>query len=62
MKKQSPKTERQLLGELYADKAYLEKLLKDEGFSPSQQILFFFHPFKKYSLFLFFFYIPVILP
>ncbi|NXH92580.1 TTC25 protein, partial [Edolisoma coerulescens] len=44
-KKQSPKTERQLLGELYADKAYLEKLLKDEGISPSQQILFFFHPF-----------------
>ncbi|XP_048782754.1 outer dynein arm-docking complex subunit 4 [Lagopus muta] len=33
-KKQEParnqKTERQLLGELYADKAYLEKLLKDE--------------------------------
>lgn len=27
------KTERQLLGELYVDKAYLEKLLKDEGLS-----------------------------
>ncbi|KFP71786.1 Tetratricopeptide repeat protein 25, partial [Acanthisitta chloris] len=26
----NPRTERQLLGELYADKAYLEKLLKDE--------------------------------
>lgn len=26
------KTERQLLGELYVDKAFLEKLLKDEGF------------------------------
>ncbi|XP_042643184.1 outer dynein arm-docking complex subunit 4 isoform X4 [Tyto alba] len=26
----NPKTQRQLLGELYADKAYLEKLLKDE--------------------------------
>ncbi|NXF24246.1 TTC25 protein, partial [Rhodinocichla rosea] len=38
-KKQSPKTEQQLLGRLYADKAYLEKLLKDEGVSPSQQIL-----------------------
>ncbi|NWV60006.1 TTC25 protein, partial [Malurus elegans] len=29
-KKKSVKTEHQLLGELYADKAYLEKLLKDE--------------------------------
>ncbi|NXH28939.1 TTC25 protein, partial [Myiagra hebetior] len=34
-KKQSPKTERQLLGELYADKAYLEKLLKDEDLMQS---------------------------
>lgn len=25
--------ERQLLGELYVDKAFLEKLLKDEGFN-----------------------------
>lgn len=45
MKKKSPKTEQQLLGALYADKAFLEKLLKDEGVSPSQQILFFFHSF-----------------
>ena len=28
----SEKTVRQLLGELYVDKAYLEKLLLDEGF------------------------------
>ncbi|NWV87598.1 TTC25 protein, partial [Machaerirhynchus nigripectus] len=35
MKKQSPKTEQQLLGELYADKAYLEKLLKDEDLMQS---------------------------
>ncbi|NXI20564.1 TTC25 protein, partial [Irena cyanogastra] len=34
-KKQSPKTEQQLLGELYADKAYLEKLLKDEDLMQS---------------------------
>ncbi|XP_021233490.1 tetratricopeptide repeat protein 25 isoform X2 [Numida meleagris] len=38
-KKQEPtrsqKTERQLLGELYADKAYLEKLLKDEDLMKS---------------------------
>ncbi|NXB86301.1 TTC25 protein, partial [Vidua chalybeata] len=34
-KKQSPKTERQLLGQLYADKAYLEKLLKDEDLMQS---------------------------
>ncbi|NXS26127.1 TTC25 protein, partial [Pomatostomus ruficeps] len=34
-KKKSPKTERQLLGELYADKAYLEKLLKDEDLMQS---------------------------
>ncbi|NWT82073.1 TTC25 protein, partial [Lanius ludovicianus] len=34
-KKQSLKTERQLLGELYADKVYLEKLLKDEGLMQS---------------------------
>ncbi|NXE95691.1 TTC25 protein, partial [Menura novaehollandiae] len=34
-KKQNPKTERQLLGELYADKAYLEKLLKDEDLMQS---------------------------
>lgn len=38
LNKQEPirntKAERQLLGELYADKAYLEKLLKDEGLSP----------------------------
>ncbi|NWV06291.1 TTC25 protein, partial [Ptilonorhynchus violaceus] len=34
-KKQTPKTERQLLGELYADKAYLEKLLKDEDLMQS---------------------------
>ncbi|POI34065.1 hypothetical protein CIB84_002182 [Bambusicola thoracicus] len=31
----SQKTERQLLGELYADKAYLEKLLKDEDLMKS---------------------------
>nr|XP_009934133.1 PREDICTED: tetratricopeptide repeat protein 25 [Opisthocomus hoazin] len=31
----NPKTERQLLGELYADKAYLEKLLKDEDLMES---------------------------
>ncbi|KFP60616.1 Tetratricopeptide repeat protein 25, partial [Cariama cristata] len=31
----NPKTERQLLGELYADKAYLEKLLKDEDLMAS---------------------------
>ncbi|NXV00568.1 TTC25 protein, partial [Cettia cetti] len=30
MKKKSPKTEQQLLGALYADKAFLEKLLKDK--------------------------------
>ncbi|NWX57268.1 TTC25 protein, partial [Promerops cafer] len=35
MKKQSAKTERQLLGQLYADKAYLEKLLKDEDLMQS---------------------------
>ncbi|NWT97252.1 TTC25 protein, partial [Urocynchramus pylzowi] len=34
-KKQSPKTEQQLLGRLYADKAYLEKLLKDEDLMQS---------------------------
>nr|XP_041577497.1 outer dynein arm-docking complex subunit 4 isoform X2 [Taeniopygia guttata] len=34
-KKKSPKTERQLLGQLYADKAYLEKLLKDEDLMQS---------------------------
>ncbi|NWW75772.1 TTC25 protein, partial [Climacteris rufus] len=34
-RKQNPKTERQLLGELYADKAYLEKLLKDEDLMQS---------------------------
>ncbi|XP_067168320.1 outer dynein arm-docking complex subunit 4 isoform X3 [Apteryx mantelli] len=31
----NPQTERQLLGELYADKAYLEKLLKDEDLMKS---------------------------
>nr|XP_047909122.1 outer dynein arm-docking complex subunit 4 isoform X3 [Anser cygnoides] len=31
----NPKVERQLLGELYADKAYLEKLLKDEDLMKS---------------------------
>ncbi|XP_010584029.1 PREDICTED: tetratricopeptide repeat protein 25 [Haliaeetus leucocephalus] len=31
----NPKTERQLLGELYADKAYLEKLLRDEDLMES---------------------------
>ncbi|NXJ00412.1 TTC25 protein, partial [Psophia crepitans] len=31
----NPKTERQLLGELYADKAYLEKLLKDKDLMES---------------------------
>ncbi|XP_074783062.1 outer dynein arm-docking complex subunit 4 [Athene noctua] len=31
----NPKTERELLGELYADKAYLEKLLKDEDLMES---------------------------
>ncbi|KAF1676630.1 Tetratricopeptide repeat protein 25, partial [Pygoscelis papua] len=31
----NPKIERQLLGELYADKAYLEKLLKDEDLMES---------------------------
>ncbi|NXT47590.1 TTC25 protein, partial [Pluvianellus socialis] len=31
----NPKMERQLLGELYADKAYLEKLLKDEDLMES---------------------------
>ncbi|XP_009325298.1 PREDICTED: tetratricopeptide repeat protein 25 [Pygoscelis adeliae] len=31
----NPKTERQLLGELYADKVYLEKLLKDEDLMES---------------------------
>ncbi|NXF13032.1 TTC25 protein, partial [Smithornis capensis] len=31
----NPKIERQLLGELYADKAYLEKLLKDEDLMQS---------------------------
>ncbi|NXL59146.1 TTC25 protein, partial [Chordeiles acutipennis] len=31
----NPKTERQLLGELYADKAYLKKLLKDEDLMES---------------------------
>ncbi|KAI1230306.1 hypothetical protein IHE44_0010272 [Lamprotornis superbus] len=35
MKKKSPKTEQQLLGELYADKAFLEKLLKDEDLMQS---------------------------
>lgn len=30
----SNKTVRQLLGELYVDKEYLEKLLLDEGFTP----------------------------
>ncbi|NWS04445.1 TTC25 protein, partial [Motacilla alba] len=35
MKKKSPKTEQQLLGRLYADKAYLEKLLKDEDLMQS---------------------------
>lgn len=30
----SEKTVRQLLGELYVDKEYLEKLLLDEGFRP----------------------------
>ncbi|NXD29953.1 TTC25 protein, partial [Spelaeornis formosus] len=35
MKKKSPKTERQLLGELYADKVFLEKLLKDEDLMQS---------------------------
>lgn len=30
----SEKTIRQLLGELYVDKEYLEKLLLDEGFRP----------------------------
>ncbi|NXN82829.1 TTC25 protein, partial [Bombycilla garrulus] len=34
-KKQSPKIERQLLGQLYADKAFLEKLLKDEDLMQS---------------------------
>ncbi|NXP00979.1 TTC25 protein, partial [Certhia brachydactyla] len=34
-KKQSPKIEQQLLGQLYADKAYLEKLLKDEDLMQS---------------------------
>uniref|UniRef100_A0A8C9MWT5 Outer dynein arm-docking complex subunit 4 n=1 Tax=Serinus canaria TaxID=9135 RepID=A0A8C9MWT5_SERCA len=34
-KKQSPKTEQQLLGRLYADKAYMEKLLKDEDLMQS---------------------------
>ncbi|NXP64031.1 TTC25 protein, partial [Chloropsis cyanopogon] len=34
-KKLSPKTEQQLLGQLYADKAYLEKLLKDEDLMQS---------------------------
>ncbi|XP_032857979.1 outer dynein arm-docking complex subunit 4 isoform X2 [Tyto alba] len=32
----NPKTQRQLLGELYADKAYLEKLLKDEDLMQSR--------------------------
>ncbi|NXQ41623.1 TTC25 protein, partial [Catharus fuscescens] len=35
MKKKSPKTEQQLLGELYADKTFLEKLLKDEDLMQS---------------------------
>ncbi|NXC86952.1 TTC25 protein, partial [Cercotrichas coryphoeus] len=35
MKKKSRKTEQQLLGELYADKAFLEKLLKDEDLMQS---------------------------
>ncbi|NXK70248.1 TTC25 protein, partial [Sylvietta virens] len=35
MKKQSPKIEQQLLGPLYADKAFLEKLLKDEDLMQS---------------------------
>ncbi|NXB82185.1 TTC25 protein, partial [Donacobius atricapilla] len=35
MKKLSPKTERQLLGALYADKAFLEKLLKDKDLMQS---------------------------
>ncbi|NXO64639.1 TTC25 protein, partial [Phainopepla nitens] len=34
-KKQNPKIERQLLGQLYADKAFLEKLLKDEDLMQS---------------------------
>uniref|UniRef100_A0A8C5JBC4 Outer dynein arm-docking complex subunit 4 n=1 Tax=Junco hyemalis TaxID=40217 RepID=A0A8C5JBC4_JUNHY len=34
-KKKSPKTEQQLLGRLYDDKAYLEKLLKDEDLMQS---------------------------
>ncbi|NWU41949.1 TTC25 protein, partial [Hylia prasina] len=34
-KKKSPKTEQQLLGALYADKAFLEKLLKDEDLMQS---------------------------
>ncbi|RLV91339.1 hypothetical protein DV515_00014132 [Chloebia gouldiae] len=34
-KKKNPKTEQQLLGQLYADKAYLEKLLKDEDLMQS---------------------------
>ncbi|NXU45051.1 TTC25 protein, partial [Drymodes brunneopygia] len=35
MKKKSPKIERQLLGQLYADKVFLEKLLKDEDLMQS---------------------------
>ncbi|XP_063259932.1 outer dynein arm-docking complex subunit 4 [Prinia subflava] len=35
MKKKSPETEQQLLGALYADKAFLEKLLKDEDLMQS---------------------------
>lgn len=58
MKKKSPKTEQQLLGELYADKTFLEKLLKDEGVSLSQQILFFFHLFFI-LLYLFSFFISL---
>ncbi|NWI06546.1 TTC25 protein, partial [Tichodroma muraria] len=34
-KKQNPKIEQQLLGQLYADKTYLEKLLKDEDLMQS---------------------------
>ena len=43
----SEKTAKQLLGELYSDKEYLEKLLKDEGGAAKHILL---------SMFLYFHY------
>lgn len=44
----SEKTAKQLLGELYSDKEYLEKLLKDEGSAAKNLLLsmfLYFHSF-----------------